>query len=114
MLARSMAQTDKPLPMMRCEHHENAQTIDISDTRNKYYISIDATDIPGIIGIIGKICGDNNINISSILQEENDTNSKMAEIAVITGVCKEADIQKAVNELNNNQCKVINIIRVME
>lgn len=104
-----------PLPMMRCKHSENANQTDIADTENKYYISVDAQNTPGVIGMIGTVCGNHKINLFSILQKEINEDES-AEIIVITGVCKESNLQSALKELKeHSQVNNINsMIRVME
>ena len=97
------------LPMMRCNHSENAKMIDISETYNKYYISITAPNNIGVIGKIGTICANKHISLSSILQKGvSDDNT--ADITVITEKCKEADIQSAISELKD--CTINSLIRV--
>ena len=105
----------KPLPMMRCNHTVNAVQIPINETINKYYISITAANVPGVIGCIGEICGRSGINLSSVLQKGVD-HKNTAEIVVITEKSLEANIQQAIEELKNNKniVKINNLIRVME
>ena len=105
------------LPMMRCCHSENATPINISDTKNKYYILMDVNDKPGVIGTIGTICGKHNINFASLLQKDaTETEEQSAEVVVITAEAKESDIQDAINELQSNDCikEVKSLIRVMD
>ena len=111
------ANIDAPvvLPMMRCNHAVNADQLDISETVNKYYISITAENTPGVIGCIGEICGKSDINLSSVLQKGTDADNT-AQIVVITKKSLEANIQNAITELKNNRhiVKINNLIRVME
>ena len=114
-ISAELGKTDYLLPMMRCNHNETAETVDITDTNNKYYMSINALNKMGVIGTIGKICEDNNISVACILQrglKENNT----ADIVVITELCREKDMQNALSQLNNNDFinKVNSIIRVLE
>ena len=113
-LASELEASDKPLPQTICHHDKNAVQIEIGDTYNEYYISINASNNPGAIGIIGTICGRNNINISTIMQngiKEDNT----AEIVVITEISKESDIQKALKEMLESDCikNIDNLLRVM-
>ncbi len=103
------------LPMMRCNHSVNSKQLDISETENKYYLSITAANTPGVIGVIGEICGRHNINLSSVLQKGVHKENS-AHIVVITEKSKESNIQTAINELKNNNSivKINNFIRVME
>ena len=113
-LAADLEVTDNPIPLAICNHNEYAEQINILDTYNEYYIAITAGNHPGAIGLIGTICGKNNINISTIMQKGiNDDNT--AEIVVITEKSKESDIQNALKEiLQSERIKSIdNLLRVM-
>ena len=104
--------TDYILPMMRCNHNEIAKMIDISETKNKYYLSIKAKNKMGVIGKIGTACGNNNISVESIVQKE--LKEDCAQITVITELCKEKAIQKLIEILENddNFWGVNSLIRV--
>lgn len=108
-IVAELEHSDYILPMMRCNHSEDAEMLDISQTYNKYYLSITAPNNIGVIGKIGNICAKMNISLSTILQKGvSDDNT--AEITVVTEVCKEENIQKAIKELT--ECKINSLIRV--
>lgn len=108
-IAAEIGKTDYPLPMMRCKHSEDAKMLDISETYNKYYISITTPNKTGVIGKIGTVCASKNISLSSLLQKGVSDNNT-ADITVITEVCKESDIQEAISEFSD--CKINSLIRV--
>ncbi len=113
-LAAELETSNSPIPQAVCHHSEIAEQINIGDTYNEYYISINANNNPGVIGVIGTICGKNNINISTIMQngiKEDNT----AMIVVITEKSKESDIQNALKELLESEyiSKIDNLLRVM-
>lgn len=112
-IASELGKTDYLLPMMRCNHHENAIMTPIEDTENKYYISITAHNRLGVIGRIGKACEDHNISLASIVQKEV-AGDNAAKITVITEVCKEKDMQNVINIFNNDPAiaSVNSLIRV--
>lgn len=112
-IASEIGKTDYLLPMMRCHHNENAETIDISETENKYYISMTAKNNIGVIGRIGKACEENQISLASIVQKEV-TKDNAAHITVITDICKEKDMQKVIDIFNKDSAitKVNSLIRV--
>ncbi len=113
-LASELETGNSPLPQAVCKHNEAAEQINIADTYNEYYISITASNNPGAIGYIGTICGKNNINISTIMQNGiNEDNT--AEIVVITEKSKESDIQNALKELSASESvkNINNLLRVM-
>lgn len=113
-LASELETSSMPIPQAICHHNEIAQQVDIGDTYNEYYISINASNNPGAIGVIGTICGKNNINISTIIQKGTKEDNT-AEIVVITEKSKESDMQKALNELLKSECikNINNLLRVM-
>lgn len=112
-IASEIGKTDYLLPMMRCNHHENAHMLNISETINKYYLSITTQNSMGVIGRIGKACEDNKISLASIVQKEVAGNN-MAHITVITDLCKEKDMQNVINIFNKDEdiTKVNSLIRV--
>lgn len=114
-IATELKTTDYPLPMMRCHHKENAKMIDISETINKYYLSINTKNNVGVIAALGKIFAENNISVSSILQKGLRSDNT-ANIIIITENCIEKDLQDAIKMLKNDSCinKINSIIRVME
>ena len=112
-IAAEVGTTDYLLPMMRCNHSEAAVPVNILDTENKYYLSINAKNIKGVIGKIGKICEDNNISLASIVQR-GVSEDNTADITVITELCKEKNMQKAIETFEQDEFinKVNSLIRV--
>lgn len=112
-ISAELGKTDYLLPMMRCQHNSDAKPIDISDTNNKYYLSINAKNNKGVIGKIGKICADNNISLASIVQR-GVSEDNTADITVITELCREKDMQNTVRAFENDEYinKVNSLIRV--
>ena len=112
-ISAELGKTDYLLPMMRCQHNSDAKPIDISDTDNKYYLSINAKNNKGVIGKIGKICADNNISLASIVQR-GVSEDNTADITVITELCREKDMQNTVRAFENDEYinKVNSLIRV--
>ena len=108
--------SESMLPMMRCNHSENAIPVAISNTKNRYYMQIDVKHVPGVIGTIGTICGKHNINLASLLQKDASSAKDEAEVVVITANSLEEDIQEAIKELKSNDCikEVKSLIRVMD
>ncbi len=101
-ISAELGTSDYILPMMRCNHHDTAQTVDILDTENKYYLSLNAKNKLGVIGNIGKICEGNGISLSSIVQRGVRDNNT-ADITVITELCKEKDMQKALSQFKESE-----------
>lgn len=104
----------KSLNLMMKTADVSANQIDISQTLNEYYMLIVAQDHKGVIGTIGRICGDNNISIQTVMQRgiENDN---MAKIVVITSQSKESDVSNAIADMKNDEsiCEIKSLIRVL-
>lgn len=110
-IASEIGKSDYILPMMRCRHEENANMIDISETANKYYISITARNNKGVIGKIGTICAENNISLASIVQK-HISEDNTAGITVITEIANEKDMQNAIKLIEQDGNIINSIIRV--
>ena len=111
-IAAEISYTDTILPSTRVKTDILAKQADILNTKNSYFLAINAQNARGTIGAIGTVCAENNINLQSILQKgikEDNT----ALIVVITEASYEADIQNAVKKLNEQNIKVTNLIRVI-
>ncbi len=100
------------LPMMQLCHSEKANQINIKQTKNCYYLSIEALSIPGVIGKIGSSCEKYNINISYVIQK-GVLDNKHASVVVITEEAYEKDIDKVIDVLQKNKIKIVNKIRIM-
>lgn len=110
-IAAELGKSEYILPMMRCKHNSTANMTDISETTNKYYLSIHAKNNKGVIGKIGTICADNDISLASIVQRcVSDDNT--ANITVITELVKEKNMQNAIKLIEQDGNKVNSLIRV--
>lgn len=112
-LTTEMKVTDNPLPMMRCNHNEYADIMDISDTTNKYFINVVTKNNPGVIGSLGVVFGLNHISLSSLLQR-GILPDGTARIVLLTEEAKESDLNRAILDLKNddNVKEVVSVIRV--
>ena len=111
-IVSELDKSDYILPMMRCFHTQDAEPIDIVDTENKYYMAITVKNVMGVIGNIGKVCGDNNISVESIVQKQ--IKDECANIIVITELCKEKSIRNVIAAFKNDPAiiSVDSLIRV--
>jgi len=114
-IANELTYTRNPLPMMRCRHEEDSIPINIEETRNKYYINVNAYNTPGVIGELGLICGRNNINLSSIIQK-GILKDGSAMVVMLTEAALEKNLNKAIAEIKNLAAtkKIYNVLRVMD
>ncbi len=102
-LSNEIGTTDYILPMMRCKHGSAANVVDIKETTNKYYLSVKVSNKTGIIGKLGLVFAENGISLASLLQKgvlEDNT----ATIVIITELCREKDVLKAIEDLKKEGC----------
>ena len=111
-IVNELGTTDYLLPMMRCHHKEYAEFLNISETQNKYYLSLNAKNNKGVIGNIGNICAEYNLSLESIMQKIMSDNT--ADITVITELCRESDMQGAIRAFEQSEFinNVNSLIRV--
>jgi len=72
----------------------------IGDIVSKYYLRFLVIDKPGVLSIISKILGDNNISIASVIQKEVMPH-EFVPLVMITHYAKERDLVKAIAEINS-------------
>lgn len=93
------AQPDTPARLLTCLHDGIGDIDPIDSVVTKFYIRLLAHDEPGVIGIIGQVCGRAGISIRSMVQKgERDG---LAEIVLVTHLVKEASMRRALADLGN-------------
>ena len=102
-LSNEIGTTDYILPMMRCKHGSAANVVDIKETRNKYYLSVKVSNKTGIIGKLGLVFAENGISLASLLQK-GVSEDNTATIVIITELCREKDVLKAIEDLKKEGC----------
>ncbi len=112
-LSNEIGTTDYILPMMRCKHGSVAKVVNIKDTTNKYYLSVKVSNKTGVIGKLGLVFAENGISLASLLQK-GVSEDNTATIVIITELCKEKDVLKAIEDLEKEGCisKLNSMIRV--
>lgn len=112
-LSNEIGTTDYILPMMRCKHGSVANVVNIKDTTNKYYLSVKVSNKAGVIGKLGLVFAENGISLASLLQK-GVSEDNTATIVIITELCKEKDVLKAIENLEKEGCisKLNSMIRV--
>ncbi len=78
-----------------------SKLIPVSETRNAYYIRLEAEDESGVIGNLGKACGDHNVSLDAIMQKGTDPKTGSATIVLITHDVQESAMQAALEQIRN-------------
>jgi len=88
-------------PLLSAKSWRSCHVAAEKDIKKKNYIRLIAEDTPGVIGEIGKIFGQKQISIESIVQF--DASDSEAEIVVITHKIKQGQLEKALVDIKRLQ-----------
>ncbi len=84
---------------------ERAQSVDIDEVRCRYYFRLSCMDRPGVLAQTSGILGEENVSISSCVQQ--DTGGEEGEqvpVVFMTHTAREGDVQRALDRINNLDC----------
>ncbi len=86
----------------------------IAELKTCYYLRLNVDDRPGVLAQVSKVLGDHRISISSVIQKTVDDKAQTAEIVIMTHPAKEAEMQRALKELErlSSVKEIGNFIRV--
>jgi len=71
----------------------------MAELETGYYLRLNAADQPGVLAQVSRVLGDHDISIASVIQKAVDAKAKTAEIVIMTHPAKEAEMQRALTEL---------------
>ena len=77
---------------------ETKNTNKILETKTKFYLKLKIVDKPGVLGMITSLLGKKNISIASLRQNESD--SAIVELIILTHIANEKDLRLALNEID--------------
>lgn len=88
----------------------------ISETTNAYYIRLETRDEPGVIGQLGKACGDHQVSLNAIMQKGTNPQDASATIVLLTHEVQEANLQAALQQIREqSSTKAIHtVLRVFQ
>ena len=72
----------------------------MGDVRSRYYLRIGVADRPGVLARVAGVLSERAISIASVIQKEVD-GQDTAEIVIMTHEAREADLQRALQEIRN-------------
>ena len=102
------------LPVMAMHLAGPAQQTPISETTNKYYIRLETSDLPGVIGNLGKACGEFGVSLESVLQRNTHQNGS-ATIVLVTHQVQEKQMKQALQRIESQETtkEVACLLRVL-
>jgi homoserine dehydrogenase len=113
-IARRVNTGQPPSVRPKREHPFRIKPID--DLECRYYLRMTTVDQAGVLAQIGRILGDGNISLASVLQKDADLESGTAEIVITTHSAREASLQQALEQVSNLAVvqEVSNLLRIEE
>ncbi len=91
---------DNPRRANKVTHFSEREVKPMGDILSKYYLRFLVIDKPGVLSVISKILGDNNISIASVIQKEVMPH-EFVPLVMVTHHAKERDLMRAVAEINS-------------
>ncbi len=85
--------------------------LDIGDVRSCYYLRLRVVDRPGVMADIARILADHSISISSMIQDPEGEDG-MAEIIFVTHEALEADIDRAIGQMQALESVTSDVVRL--
>lgn len=95
-----------------CTCFEHKSIKPIREIQTKYYLRLTVTDRPGVLASIANVFAQQEVSIASVVQKRK--NEQVAELVLITHQVREANLQDALNVINNlsSIIQIDNVIRV--
>jgi homoserine dehydrogenase len=86
-------------PLMGCQHEGYAKVSPLANLQTQYYLRAIVRDMPGVIGEIGAILGNQGVSIRTIFQK--DIHDNLADIVIMTQTVREAQFQAVLAEMKH-------------
>jgi homoserine dehydrogenase len=101
-IAEELAVGRNPIPAMALDVSETAHLLPVTETRNRYYVRLSTADMPGVIGNLGKACGEFGVSLASVMQKDVSSEGT-ATIVLLTHVVKEKALQGALVRIRSQE-----------
>ena len=72
--------------------------VEPADIESRFYIRIDARDVPGVMAKVTKALGDRNISLASMLQPESNA-GQMVPVVITTHTARQGDLMAATDDI---------------
>ena len=76
-----------------------SSVVKMDDVKSRYYLRIQVLDVPGVLAKATRILGENDISISSLVQQEGQSQNNVS-LLVITHQTLEKHIKAAISQIN--------------
>jgi homoserine dehydrogenase len=83
----------------RLSRAPTAKVLNIGDLEGRYYLRLQALDLPGVLAAVAKILGDHRISLASVLQQERKE-GEVVPLVMMTHGAVESNLRNAVDEID--------------
>ncbi len=77
-----------------CDRHEPVELVDADDLTSRFYIRVNALDVPGVMAKITRILGDAGISLASFLQHESAV-GQFVSVVLTTHLARQGAVREA-------------------
>lgn len=97
-LAKDLSAGNTPQPAMQVAWEQTAELKPLKSVESRFYIRLSTRDLPGVIGELGKACGEFGISLESVLQQPV-RQDKPASILLITHSVSEQAMRQTLEKI---------------
>ncbi len=97
-VATGLLKGNEPIPSMVIDPATPAKLMPVAETRNKYYLRLNTTDKPKVIGHLGNACGDAGVSLESVMQKGANPDGT-ASIVLVTHEVSERQMNQALETI---------------
>lgn len=114
LIAQAVQSGYKALPGLSFQVSGPGQVLPMASTQNAYYIRLEAEDKPGVIGNLGKACGEHQVSLDAVMQKGTHPETDSATIVLLTHQVEESRMQAALAEIRKQSTtrKIHTVLRV--
>ena len=111
-IARKICSGSGPVPAT--ELHESLSIAPMSGLMSRYYLRLKVADRAGVLAQIGRVLGDLNISIASVIQKDTDPSTQTAEIVVTTHPARQDAMEESLKRMEglDGVSEINNLVRI--
>lgn len=79
--------------------HQPAPLVEPGDLESRWYLRVNALDVPGVVAKMTKALGDRSISLSSLLQHDAHATDDFVPVVIATHDARRGDLQAAADEI---------------
>lgn len=101
-IATGLLKGNEPIPSMIIDPATPAQLLPVGETKNKYYLRLNTTDRPKVIGHLGNACGDAGVSLEAVMQKGINPDGT-ASIVLLTQEVTEKQMNQALETIRTQE-----------